>query len=109
MSHTRVKTIYEVQGYYNSTEIVELYCHHNHSSDITTFYWKDGEVVNMVFQEWSRDNDLWDAMNRLMFPFKDKFNGELKDNVEYYSIAPWEKDINKIKCIDPEIVNPNDN
>ena len=90
MSHTRVKTTYSVQGAYASTEVVNLYCHHNHSSDFTTFYWEDGEVVNMVFQEWESGNDLWDAMNRLWFPFKGEWGKELKDNVEYYGVAPWE-------------------
>jgi len=84
MSHTRVKTTYAVQGAYGSTDTVELFCHHNHSSDITTFYWEDGEVVNMVFGEWETGNDLWDAMQRLWFPFKGKWHGPLKDNVEYW-------------------------
>lgn len=90
MGHTRVKTTYSVQGVFASTEVVELYCHHNHSSDFTTFYWDDGTAVNMVFQSWESGNDLWDAMNRLWFPFKEKWGGELKDNVELYGIPPWE-------------------
>ena len=45
----------------------------------------------MCFGEWESGNDLWDAMNRLWFPFKDKWFGELKDGVEYYHIPPWEK------------------
>jgi hypothetical protein len=90
MSHTRVKTTYSVQGAFASTEVVELYCHHNHSSDFTTFYWDDGTTVNMVFEKWESGNDLWDAVNRLWFPFKEEWGGELKDNVELYGIAPWE-------------------
>jgi hypothetical protein len=90
MSHTRVKTTYSVQGAYASTETIDLYCHHNHSADFVTFYWKDGNVVNMVFEEWEAGNNLWDAMQRLWFPFKDKWNEELKDKVEYYYEAPWE-------------------
>lgn len=90
MSHTRVKTTYNVEGSYASTETVELYCHHNHSCDITTFYDKDGTVTAMCFQSWDSGKDLWDAMNRLWFPFKDKWGGELKDGVEYYYKAPWE-------------------
>jgi hypothetical protein len=53
-----------------------------------TFYDERGEVMSMVFCEWSTDNDLWDAMNRLWFPFKEKWHGELKDNVEYYTEIP---------------------
>lgn len=90
MSHTRVKTTYGVQGDFGSTEEVELYCNHNHSCDTITFYWNNGEVVNMFFEEWDTGNDLWDAMNRLYYPFKDKWGEELKDRVEYYGIAPLE-------------------
>lgn len=90
MSHTRVKTTYNVEGAYASTETAELYCHHNHSSDYVTFYDKNGNVQDMCFASWVTGNDLWDAMNRLWFPFKDKWNGELKDNVEYYHTPPWE-------------------
>ena len=96
MSHTRVKTTYSVQGIYASTETKTLYCHHNHSSDYTVFYDEDGSVTQMSFGEWEKGNNLWDAMERLWFPFKDKWYGELKDGVEYYYKAPWEVDsINK--------------
>lgn len=91
MSHTRVMTRYSVEGAYGSTEKVELYCHHNHSCDCTTFYDKNGEVVSMAFCDWETGNDLWDAMNRLWFPFKGEWGGELKDGVEHYFTAPWEK------------------
>jgi len=92
MSHTRVKTTYEVEGPYASTEIVTLYCHHNHSCDCVTFFDSKGNVESMVFCEWSIDhNDLWDAMNRLWFPFKDEWGKELKDNVEYYYGEPWKE------------------
>ncbi|KKK54268.1 hypothetical protein LCGC14_3086470, partial [marine sediment metagenome] len=52
---------------------------------------KDGDVVSMAFHLWSLGNDLWDAMNRLSFPFKDEWGGELLDGVEYYHKGPWEK------------------
>lgn len=91
MSHTKVKTTYAIQGNYGSTEIVNLYCHHNHSNDTTTFYNEDGSITNMLFNKWETDNDLWDAMNRLWFPFKEKWNGELKNKVEYYNQVPWLK------------------
>jgi hypothetical protein len=84
MSHTRVKTKYSVMGNYGSTETEVLYCHHNHTADHVTFYATDGDVQSMSFGEWETGNDLWDAMNRLWFPFKDKWGGELKDGVEYY-------------------------
>lgn len=84
MSHTRVKTKYSIMGAYGSTDKVDLYCHHNHFGDSCTFYDKDGDVQCMVFEEWVQGDDLWDAMNRLWFPYKDKWGGELKDGVEYY-------------------------
>ena len=90
MSHTRVRTTYSLEGPYGSTETVELYCHHNHSGDVTTFYDKDGGATEMQFWSWDTGNDLWDAMERLIFPFKDEWGGELKDNVEYYGLGPWE-------------------
>lgn len=92
MSHTRVKTTFERPGNYGSTETVELYCHHNGSCDSVAFYYADGNVVDMVFESWVTGNDLWDAMQRLWFPFKGEWHGELKEGVEYYYVAPWEKE-----------------
>jgi len=91
MSHTKVKTTYNVPGNYGSTEKVELYCHHNHSYNTTTFYNKDGSVTEMSFESWDKDNDLWDAMERLWFPFKEVWGEELKDKVEYYYNEPWDE------------------
>ena len=90
MSHLRVKTTYSVQGAYGSTETVELYCHHNLSCEYIGFYDVDGDIQGMSFGEWEIGNDLWDAMERLRFPYKDKLGEELKDKVEYYQKAPWE-------------------
>lgn len=87
MNHTRVKTTYSVEGEYASTETKTLYCHHNHSSDYTTFYDDENETDTtiMCFGEWETGNDLWDAMNRLWFPYKGEWGGsELKDGVEFY-------------------------
>ena len=93
MSHTRVKTTYEAEGPYASTREEELYCHHNHSCDCTTFFDVKGCVVSMAFCQWSCDhNDLRDAVDRLWFPFKDKWGEELLDGVEYYHTPPWEKE-----------------
>lgn len=91
MSHTRVKTTYNVEGAYGSTETKTLYCHHNHSNDSITFYDEDGEIYPMIFNEWVSGNDLWDAMNRLWYPYKgDWGRSELKDGVEYYYNLPEE-------------------
>lgn len=88
MSHTRVKTTYSVEGAWGSIDTESLYCHHNHSNDTTVFYNSNGSIQDMCFGEWERGNDLWDAMERLWMPFKDKWNGDLKDNVEYYIDLP---------------------
>jgi hypothetical protein len=44
----------------------------------------------MSFADWESGHDLWDAMQKLWFPFKDEWGEELKDGVEYYFIPPWE-------------------
>ena len=97
MSHTRVKTTYDVQGNYGSTEQWVLFCDHSHTSDHVNFYDEDGSVTEMSFGEWSDGNDLWEAMNRLFYPFENNdwtsSNKKLKDGVEFYGVAPWE--INK--------------
>ena len=90
MSHTRVKTTSSEEGAYGSTITKTLYCHHNHSCDYVTYYNEDGSIASMCFGEWDEGNDLWDAMQRLWFPFKDEWGGELKGGVEYYNIPPWD-------------------
>lgn len=82
MSHTRLKTQYAVEGIFGSTDYNWLFCDHNHSNDVTTFYNEDGRVQSMCFAEWEPGNDLLDAMERLLDPFKDDWNGELKEKVE---------------------------
>ena len=90
MSHTRVKTTYSIESYFGGTEKRNLYCHHNHSCDFQTFHDEDGSITSMAFKDWDKNN-LWDAMERLIYPFKDKWGEELKEGVEYYGKAPWEK------------------
>ncbi|CAH1002643.1 hypothetical protein LEM8419_03515 [Neolewinella maritima] len=84
MSHTKVKTQYASEGPHAITEDLTLYCHHNHTCDCTVFYDADGKATQMVFNEWESGNDLWDAMLRLMHPYKDEWGGELKEGVEHY-------------------------
>jgi len=99
MSKTCVKTKYNVQGANGKTKT--LYCKHNHSSDYVTFYDQDGvpfynedcDTQIMCFHDWETGNDLWNAMNRLWFPYKDEWGiSDLKDGVELYNKAPWEVD-----------------
>ncbi len=91
MSHLRVKTSYKQEGIYGSTEVKFLYCDHNNTCNCVTFYDEDGHIPSMSFCEWVPGNDLWDAMNRLWYPFKDDWFGDLKDGVEYYYKGPWEE------------------
>ncbi len=84
MSHTKVKTSFKEEGNYSVTSDKTLYCHHNHSNNITSFYYADGELACMCFQEWGEGYDLWDAMQLLWSPFVDEWGGELKGGVEYY-------------------------
>ena len=92
MSCTKVKTTYSVEGAYASTEKRTLYCVHNHSNDYTTFYDEDGKVTQMCFGEWETGNDLWDAMERLWYPYKGEWGtSDLKDGVEFYYKAPFEE------------------
>lgn len=92
MSKTRVKTKYSTEGPYGSTETQELYCIHNHSNDYTIFYNENGQIQDMVFGEWETNNDLWDAMNRLWYPFKGEWGkSELKDGVEFFVKLPNNK------------------
>ena len=72
-------------GDYGSTDTEELYCHHNHSCDVVSFHDSKGRVMDMSFMSWSTDKDKWDAMQKLWFPFKDKWGEELLEGVEYYS------------------------
>ena len=90
MSHTRVKSVYHVEGPYGSTLKVEIYCHHNHGNDTVSFYHKNGDLIPMTFESWDKGNDLWDVMNKLWSPFEDVWGGKLKYGVEYYYKDPWE-------------------
>ena len=83
MSHTKVKTTYKTEGAYGGNDTNTLYCHHNHSTDITTYYDSYGDVAKMIFDDWVPDDGLFEAMHRLWHPYKDVWGGELKDGVEY--------------------------
>jgi len=85
MSHTKVKTQYATQAEFGSTEYIMLYCHHNHSTDFTTFYDADGHHQMMLFNEWETGNDLYDAMERLWYPFVKDWGKKLKDKVEFWT------------------------
>ena len=87
MSHTRVKSTFEQQGNYSGTDVVEIFCHHNHSNDITSFMYADGDTVEMTFQSWSIERqDKWDVIQKLWYPFIGEWGrSKLKEGVSYWT------------------------
>jgi len=82
MSHLRVKTKYNTEGSFGSTEEKTLYAHHNLSSDYVTFYDDDGDVIMVVPD--TIDNNVLDAINRLYDPYEG--NGrKLKQDINQMS------------------------
>lgn len=81
MSHTRVKSKYMEIGAYGQTEWHTLYCHINHSADITSFYDEKGECI-LSFGDTDHPNIL-DVMNILVSPHKDRYGDKLDDGIEY--------------------------
>lgn len=83
MSHTYAKTKYKEEIYYGSScgeEEHILYVHHNHSCDITSFFDEKGKYI-LSFPD-TLKNNIFDAMKKLNFPFKETWNGELAEGVE---------------------------
>ena len=78
MSHYRLKTNYNTEGHYGSTENNTLYAHHNLTCDIVTFYDEDGEFIMAVPD--TLDGNILEAINKLYAPFD---NDKLVDGVEY--------------------------
>lgn len=87
MSHTKVKTEYDVEGPYGSIEKQVLYADHNNSSDYVTFY--DGCGNWLFCVEDTRDNNMLDAINRLYLSHLNE------DKVEHVSTEEWNKIIKK--------------
>lgn len=79
MSHTRVKTEYQIEGPYGSVEKKTLYAHHHHTCDVITFYDENGKFILSV--EDTMENNLIDAINRLYRP--NKTLSDLQDDVFY--------------------------
>jgi hypothetical protein len=83
MAHQYFKTKYKEEacdggGCYEEERT--LYVHHNESCDIVSFYDEKGKCV-LSFTD-TLENNIFDAMNKLSFPYKDKWFGELLDGVE---------------------------
>lgn len=63
MSHSRIKTTYNTEGNYGSTETHTLYADHNDCADYVTFYDETGAIIMTVPD--TIDNNILDAINRL--------------------------------------------
>ena len=83
MSQTKVKTIYNTIGERKEVEQNALYCLHDHAEGTMTYYNNKYEVLVMHFE--GNGNGLWDAVNRLRSPFKEHWDGELREGVERFS------------------------
>jgi hypothetical protein len=70
-------------GAYGHEEWHTLYCHINHSCDITSFYDEKGECI-LSFGDTEHPN-IFDVMNRLVSPKKETFGDELEDGIEYWN------------------------
>jgi len=82
MSHLRVKTSYNTEGTYGSTDKKIIYCHHNNSADYVTFYNEEGEILLVVPD--TIDNNILDAINRLYVPVNnDGDKQKLKEGIEH--------------------------
>lgn len=82
MSHLKIKTTYNQEGAYGSTDEKTLYCHHNNTVDVVTFYDEDGKLLFSVSD--TLDNHLFDAMKRLFSPYKKdgEHNYKLKEGIK---------------------------
>ena len=81
MSHYRLKTKYNEEGAYGSTEEHTLYAHHNLSCDYVTFFDEKGNVIMSIPD--TLDNNLLDAINRIYNPFSDvKEDKKYADGIE---------------------------
>ena len=89
MSHYRLKTTFNTEGSYGSTEKNTLYAHHNLGCDYVTFYDQDGSFIMTVPD--TMDNNLLDAINRLYAPFDNANGPVLREGVEYMTLEESNK------------------
>jgi len=93
MSHSRVKVKYEEEGPHASTTDETLYCDHNHTADVVTFYDGDGNHL-LSINEFS-SNNLWTAMEKLMYyhRYLEQGIGKFNDasQIEYWDSEDREK------------------
>jgi len=84
MAHQYFKTKYKEEVPCGASCIEEehtIYVHHNESCDIVSFLDENGDYI-LSYQD-TVHNNIFDAMNRLSFPYQKEWFGELLDGVEY--------------------------
>lgn len=81
MSHVNIKTTYNIEGDYGTTETKTLFCDHNNCADYVTFYDDKGDWLLTVPD--TIDNNLLDAINRLYAYYDKNASNNLKENIEY--------------------------
>ena len=81
MSSYYFKTKYKEMGNYGSVDEHIIYCHHNNSCDIVSYYNEKGECLLSV-EDTLHDNIL-DAFNKLMWAWENTRENKLVDGIEY--------------------------
>jgi len=89
MSHYYLKTKYKEEGSYGSTEEHTLYAHHNLSCDVVSIYDEKGDCI-LSFDD-TLDNNILDAINRLLWAWNDAMANKLTEGVEYLDNGEREK------------------
>lgn len=74
MSHKYEKIKYYEEGAYGSTEEHTLFCHHNNSCDVVTFYYEDGTPI-FSFGD-TMERNLFNKMIEIITNWKDNPNIE---------------------------------
>lgn len=81
MSSIRVKTKYNTEGPYGTTEEHTIFANHNNSSDYVTYYDEDGTILLVVPD--TIDNNILDAIIKLYVPHTtSNLEVKLKDGIE---------------------------
>jgi hypothetical protein len=116
MAHQYFKTKYKEEVHYGAgcyEEEHTLYVHHNESCDIVSFYDDKGNCV-LSFTDTLRNN-IFDAIQRLNFPYKEEWFGELLDDVEMLNADDHKilderyKNAENVSHIDDEVESKTEN
>jgi len=92
MSQTYLKTEYQEEAYYGAGcyyEKHKLYARHNNSCDIVTIRDENGNTI-LSFND-TVDNNILDAINRLLWAWDDASVSKLTEGVEHMDKEEREK------------------